>query len=59
MEECNHPYATKKCPMCGHIFCYSCCRATNVDQGGKHEPDFMSCPKCGHNYYEKDNTESE
>jgi hypothetical protein len=47
----NHRYAEKECPECGHIFCYSCCRDTNVDQGGKYDPDFMDCPNCGADYY--------
>ena len=51
-REYNHEYATKTCPECGKIFCYSCCGGQNVDQGGKYEPDYMFCPKWGHDYYE-------
>ena len=47
----GHPYAEKVCPKCGATFCYACCGGTNVDQGGKHEPDVMLCPVCGHDYY--------
>ena len=47
----GHEYAEKVCPLCGHTFCYSCCRDTNVHEGGKHEDDFMICPVCGTDYY--------
>jgi hypothetical protein len=47
----HHKYSGKVCPECGTEFCYSCCAGTNVDQGGKHDPDFMLCPNCGHDYY--------
>jgi len=50
-EDCEHDYAVKDCPKCGSEFCYDCCAYTNVDQGGKHEPDSMICPFCGHDYY--------
>ena len=43
----NHSYAEYECPRCGVTFCYSCCGWQNVDQGGKHEPDSMTCPECG------------
>lgn len=49
--EFTHEYATKTCPSCGEIFCYSCCGSTNVEQGGKYEPDYMTCPSCNHDYY--------
>jgi len=47
----GHEYAQKTCSNCGRDFCYACCKGTNVDQGGKHEADFMICPHCGHDYY--------
>lgn len=47
----NHAYSEKKCQKCGQVFCYNCCLDQNVDQGGKYAPDFMLCPKCGHDYY--------
>jgi len=59
-NKCNdrdyHEYAEKEC-ACGAVFCYACCGGTNVDQGGKYDPDFMLCPKCGADYYKegKDN----
>lgn len=43
-----HEYSEETCPKCGKVFCWSCCGGTNVHQGGKYEPDFMLCPKCGH-----------
>ncbi len=46
-----HEYSSKICPKCGAVFCYSCCASTNVDQGGKYDPDYMLCPVCGHDYY--------
>jgi len=46
----NHEYADKLC-VCGHIYCYSCCSSTNVDQSGKYEPDFMICPVCHRDFY--------
>ena len=55
-EQCfvgNHKYSAVTCPECGRRFCYECCGGTNVDQGGKHEPDYMFCPRCGHNVYAK------
>jgi hypothetical protein len=51
-ENGDHEYAERICPKCGQDFCFSCCGATNVHEGGKYEPDFMACPACGHNYYE-------
>lgn len=50
--EGGHQYAEKTCPSCGHVFCYSCCDGTNVDEGGKYSPDYMWCPRCGHDYYQ-------
>ena len=47
----HHQYSVKVCTECGTEFCYSCCAGTNVDQGGKYDPDFMLCPNCGHDYY--------
>ena len=47
----GHEYADRICQNCGMDFCWSCCGGTNVHEGGKHEPDFMHCPKCGHDYY--------
>ncbi len=51
-EKCTHDYAEKQCLKCGEIFCYSCCGGTNVDQGGKYESDYMTCPHCGFDYYD-------
>jgi hypothetical protein len=51
--ETGHEYAEKICPHCGQDFCWSCCGSTNVDQGGKHAPDYMICPNCGHDYYQE------
>jgi len=47
----HHEYSAKTCPKCGRGFCYACCGGTNVDQGGKHEPDYMLCPNCGADFY--------
>ncbi len=47
----NHEYAEKKCPQCEKIFCFSCCGKTNVHEGGKYDPDFMTCPTCGADFY--------
>jgi uncharacterized protein with PIN domain len=47
----RHEYAEKVCKKCGATFCFSCCENTNVHEGGKHDPDFMTCPKCGQDYY--------
>ncbi len=50
---CNpneHQYSEKIC-VCGAVFCYSCCGGTNVDQGGKYEPDYMLCPVCKADFY--------
>jgi len=49
---CEHPYSTKTCQVCGHVFCYDCSGPQNVDQGSKYEPDHMECPRCGHDYYD-------
>ena len=46
----RHEYGVKTCTQCGADFCYSCCGGTNVDQGGKHDPDYMHCPVCGYDY---------
>ena len=51
----NHRYSEEICPNCGHIFCYSCCGGTNVDQGGKYAPDYMYCPKCSHDIKKPNN----
>ena len=51
--EDGHRYASRKCPICGTVFCWSCCGGTNVHQGGKYETDFMFCPACGHDIYKK------
>jgi hypothetical protein len=53
----GHEYDTKVCQNCKTDFCYTCCGWTNVDQGGKYEEDRMDCPKCGHDWYEKEETE--
>jgi len=50
-EDNRHEYSEKTCPHCGHVYCYSCCQETNVDQGGKYEPDYMLCRRCGGDYY--------
>ena len=50
----RHEYTEKICPKCKYIFCYSCCAGTNVDEGGKYAPDYMLCPQCQHDYYEKE-----
>ena len=49
----NHSYSERLCFECGQVFCYDCCRDTNVDQGGKYDPDYMMCPACGHDIYEQ------
>ena len=49
----RHEYNVKTCPNCRANFCYTCCSGTNVDQGGKYEPDYMYCPVCVHDYYKK------
>ena len=51
LEDGGHEYATKKCPQCGAIYCFTCCLWTNVHEGGKHQQDSMLCPACGHDYY--------
>jgi hypothetical protein len=43
----THEYAERICPACGQDFCFSCCGRTNVHEGGKYQPDFMTCPVCG------------
>lgn len=48
----GHEYADRICPQCGRDFCWSCCGATNVHEGGKHRPDYMECPECGHDWYQ-------
>jgi hypothetical protein len=50
-EKFIHEYAEKVC-KCGEVFCFSCCKDTNVHEGGKYEPSFMLCPKCGADFYE-------
>lgn len=47
----DHAYAERICPICGAIFCFNCCGNTNVHEGGKYDPDFMNCPRCGHDIY--------
>jgi hypothetical protein len=44
----RHEYSEQKCSKCGEVFCWNCCGRTNVHHGGKYAPDFMLCPKCGH-----------
>jgi hypothetical protein len=46
----QHQYSANTCE-CGREFCYSCCGGTNVDQGGKYDPDYMLCPSCGRDFY--------
>lgn len=43
----HHEYSERKCLECGEVFCWNCCKATNIHEGGKYEKDFMLCPKCG------------
>lgn len=43
----QHEYAEETCPNCGQEFCFACCGSTNVHEGGKYEPSFMLCPRCG------------
>jgi hypothetical protein len=45
-KEGTHEYAEITC-QCGTIFCWSCCRDTNVHEGGKYQPSYMICPICG------------
>lgn len=47
----NHKYAEKACLQCGQKFCWECCQETNIHNGGKHQPDYMLCPHCNHDYY--------
>ena len=47
----GHKYASKTCPKCDGVFCWECCKDTNVHEGGKYAPDYMECPHCGHDYY--------
>ena len=49
-----HQYSERDCPKCGAVFCWNCCQATNVHEGGKYTPDFMTCPVCGHDWYADD-----
>lgn len=49
----THEYSPVECSKCGHVFCFACCGYTNVHQGGKYVDDKMTCPNCGHDYYEK------
>ena len=51
MENCTHPYTERTCPVCNTTFCWECCRATNVHEGGHYEDDYMECPNCGHDYF--------
>ena len=44
----GHAYAEHECPRCGAIFCWGCCGRTNRHEGGKYDPDFMTCPVCGY-----------
>jgi len=46
-----HEYDEKTC-ACGRVFCFACCKWTNVHEGGKYAPDYMDCPACGQDYYE-------
>ena len=46
----HHSYGTREC-VCGEVFCWECCGSTNVHEGGKYQPDFMACPKCGADWY--------
>jgi len=50
----HHDYADKTCHNCGSVFCYTCCGRTNVHEGGKYAPDFMTCPVCDHDYYSEE-----
>jgi hypothetical protein len=50
----SHGYAEHTCPACGQDFCFSCCGSTNVHEGGKYSPDFMTCPACGFDIYSED-----
>jgi hypothetical protein len=47
----RHEYAERVC-KCGATFCYSCSAGTNVDQGGKYDPDYIYCPACGRDWYQ-------
>jgi hypothetical protein len=47
-----HKYAIKKC-VCGQVFCFECCKDTNVHEGGgSNMAPFMTCPKCGRDVLE-------
>jgi hypothetical protein len=50
----THEYAERICPACGQEFCFTCCGATNIHEGGKYQPDFMECPVCGWDIYSED-----
>ena len=52
-EKFDHEYSEKVCANCGETFCYACCGSQNVDQGGKYHPDYMTCPKCGTDWYKE------
>ena len=47
-ETGGHEYLEHTCPQCNTVFCWDCCGKTNRHEGGKHQPDFMECPVCGH-----------
>ena len=46
-----HKYASHLCNNCDFEYC-ACCGNTNVDSG--YQVDFMNCPQCGHDYYQRD-----
>lgn len=43
----EHEYSRRTCQRCNSVYCFSCCASTNVHEGGKHTPSFMTCPVCG------------
>jgi hypothetical protein len=49
-ENGYHEYTEKEC-TCGHVFCWSCCSSTNVQEGGKYSEDFMPCPVRSKDFY--------
>ena len=53
---CRHEYAEKICAECGRDFCWSCCNWAIAQDGRRHQPDFMACPSCGHDWYQKEET---